>query len=50
MGRRGRALKTMAETVRINPIEKRLLVAAAVVAGLKAETALELAHRFGKGI
>ena len=50
MGRRGRALRTMAQAARLNPAEKRVPVAAAVVAGLPAETALKVAHRFGKGI
>ena len=50
MGRRADALRTMAETARLNPAEKRIPVAAAVVAGLPAETALKAAHRFGKGI
>jgi glycosyltransferase involved in cell wall biosynthesis len=50
MGRRGQALRTMAEAARLNPVEKRLPVAAAVLVGLPAETALKVAHRFGKGI
>lgn len=50
MGDRRRALKTVAETIRLRPTEKRLPLALAVVAGLKAETALKAAHRFGKGI
>ncbi len=50
MGQRRRALRTMVETARLNPTEKRLPVAAAVVAGLPAEAALKVAHRFGKGI
>ncbi len=50
MGHRAAAMRTMAETARLNPAEKRLPVAAAVVAGLPAETAMKAAHRFGKGI
>jgi len=50
MGRRREALKTVAETVRLKPTEKRLPLALAVAAGLKAESALKAAHRFGKGI
>lgn len=50
MGERGRALRTIAATARLRPTEKRLALALAVTAGLKAETALKFAHRFGKGI
>lgn len=50
MGERARALRTIAATARLRPTEKRLPLALAVVAGLKAESALKLAHRFGKGI
>ena len=50
MGRRSRALRTMIEAARLNPVERRVPVAAAVAVGLPAETALKVAHRFGKGI
>lgn len=50
MGDRSAAVRTMIETARLRPSEKRLPLAVAVVAGLKAETALKAAHRFGKGI
>lgn len=50
MGERGRALRTVAATARLHPLEKRLPLALAVAAGLKAETVLKLAHRFGRGI
>ncbi|MEM7326300.1 MAG: glycosyltransferase family 2 protein [Actinomycetota bacterium] len=50
MGKRGEALRTIASTAKLRPLEKRLPLALAVVAGLKAETALKVAHRFGKGI
>ncbi|MCP3993143.1 MAG: glycosyltransferase family 2 protein [Actinomycetia bacterium] len=50
MRRRGEALRTMAKTARLNPIEKRLPVAAAVLGGVPAEIVLKLAHRFGRGI
>ena len=50
MGDRARALKTIAATARLRPTEKRLPLAIAVAAGLKAESALKVAHRFGKGI
>lgn len=50
MGQRKRALRTVAETLRLNPTEKRVPLALTVIAGLKAETALKLAHRFGRGI
>ncbi|MEM7275109.1 MAG: glycosyltransferase family 2 protein [Actinomycetota bacterium] len=50
MGRRSQALSTVAEIVRLRPFEKRVPLALAVVCGLKAETALKAAHRFGKGI
>lgn len=50
MGRRGDALATIVSTARLRPTEKRLPLALAVVGGLKAETALQVAHRFGKGI
>ncbi|MDH5521369.1 MAG: glycosyltransferase family 2 protein [Acidimicrobiia bacterium] len=50
MGDRTRALRTIAATARLHPTEKRLPLALAVAAGLKAESALKLAHRFGKGI
>ena len=50
MGQRKESMSTMAEIVKIQPTEKRLPLAAAVLCGLKAETALKYAHRFGKGI
>ncbi len=50
MGDRIGALRIVAATLRLRPTEKRLPLALAVVGGLKAETALEVAHRFGKGI
>ena len=50
MGQRGRALATVAETVRLRPAEKRWALALAVAAGLPAERALAWAHRFGRGI
>jgi glycosyltransferase involved in cell wall biosynthesis len=50
MGRRREALRTVAETARLKPTEKRLPLALAVAAGLKAERALKIAHRFGRGI
>ena len=50
MGNRIDALRTVAETARLRPTEKRLPLAMAVAAGLKAESALKVAHRFGKGI
>ncbi len=50
MGERARALKTAAATARLNLMEKRIPLALAVAAGLKAESALKVAHRFGKGI
>lgn len=50
MGKRREALGTIISTAKIRPFEKRLPLALAVVAGLKAETALKVAHRFGKGI
>ncbi len=50
MGDRRRALKTIAETARLSPTEKRLPLAVAVLGGLKAETALKAAHKLGKGI
>ncbi len=50
MGERTRALRTIVATARLHPTEKRLPLALAVAAGLKAESALKVAHRFGKGI
>ena len=50
VGDRRGALRAVAETVRLRPTEKRVPLALAVVAGLKAETALRAAHRLGKGI
>jgi glycosyltransferase involved in cell wall biosynthesis len=50
MGRRMRAVRTMARVARLNPLEKRLPLAAAVAVGLPAESALKAAHKFGKGI
>jgi len=50
MGRRGDAIKTVLSAARLHPTEKRLPLALAVACGLKAETALKAAHRFGKGI
>ena len=50
MGDRARALKTIVATAAFRPTEKRLPLALAVAAGLKAESALKIAHRFGKGI
>ena len=50
MGRRKQALRTIVEIARLNPAEKRVPLAVAVAAGLPAETALKVAHRFGKGI
>ncbi len=50
MGDRSGALKIAAETVRLSPTEKRVPLALAVIGGLKAETALKAAHKFGKGI
>ena len=50
MGDWSRALRTVAATARLRPMEKRLPLALAVIAGVKAESALKLAHRFGKGI
>ncbi len=50
MGERGGALATIIATAKLRPTEKRLPLAAAVLCGLKAETALKLAHRLGKGI
>jgi glycosyltransferase involved in cell wall biosynthesis len=50
MGKRREALQTIVATAKLRPLEKRLPLALAVVAGLKAETALKVAHRFGKGI
>lgn len=50
MGDRSDALRTMVETARLHPVEKRVPLALAVTCGLKAETALKAAHRFGKGI
>ena len=50
MGKRREALQAIAETAKLRPLEKRIPLALAVVAGLKAETALKVAHRFGKGI
>jgi glycosyltransferase involved in cell wall biosynthesis len=50
MGDRAGAWSTIVETAKLRPTEKRLPLALAVMAGLKAETALKLAHRFGKGI
>ncbi len=50
MGDRGGAVKTVVETFRLNPLEKRNPVALAVAAGLPAGTALKAAHRLGKGI
>ncbi len=50
MGERARALRTVLATVRLRPTEKRLPLALAVAAGLKAEWVLKFAHRFGKGI
>lgn len=50
MGRRREALATIIEIIGLRQFEKRVPLALAVLAGLKAETALKLAHRFGKGI
>lgn len=50
MGRRIRALRTMAQVARLNPMEKRLALAAAVAIGLPAESALKAAHKYGKGV
>jgi glycosyltransferase involved in cell wall biosynthesis len=50
MGQRLRALNTVAATIRLKPTEKRWPLALAVAAGLKPETALRAAHRFGRGI
>lgn len=50
MGRRSAALRTMLATARLRPLEKRLPVALAVLAGLPAEKVLGAAHRFGKGV
>lgn len=50
MGNRRDALKVVVETARLRPTEKRLPLAVAVAVGLKAESALKVAHRFGKGI
>ena len=49
-GDRKRALQLIGETVRLRPLEKRSLVALAVVAGVPASTLLRFAHRFGRGI
>ncbi len=50
MGDRRRALRTVAEIIRLNPTEPRWPVAVAVAAGLPAATVLRTAHRLGKGI
>jgi glycosyltransferase involved in cell wall biosynthesis len=50
IGQRLGALSVVAEILRLNPAEKRWPLALAVAGGLKAETALAWAHRFGKGI
>ena len=50
MGDRSGAVKTVVDTFKLNPMEKRNPVALAVAAGLPAGTALKAAHRLGKGI
>lgn len=50
MGQRFQAAAMIARTARLRPTEKRLPLAAVVACGLKAETALKAAHKFGKGI
>ncbi len=50
MGRRRRALSTIVETLRLNPLERRAPVALLVVLGVPAGAILKLLHRFGKGI
>ncbi len=50
MGDRSGAIRTVVDTFKLNPLEKRNPVALAVAAGLPAGTALKAAHRLGKGI
>ncbi len=50
MKRRGEALRTVGEIVRLKPTEKRWPVALLVAAGLPASRVLGLAHKLGKGI
>ena len=50
MGHRRDGLRTMLDVARLNPMEKRLPVAAAILAGLPPDAALRVAHRLGKGI
>ena len=50
MGHRVDALRTVLAAARLRPTEKRLPLALAVACGLRAETALRVAHRFGRGI
>jgi glycosyltransferase involved in cell wall biosynthesis len=50
MGQRAETLSMIGEIARLRPLEKRIPLAAAVMCGLKAETALKFAHRLGKGI
>ncbi len=49
-GDRKRALQLIVETVKLRPLEKRTLVALAVVLGVPAGVLLRLAHRMGRGI
>ncbi len=44
------AFETIKETFKLNPTEKRNILALIVAAGLPAEFALKQAHKFGKGI
>jgi len=50
MGHRRQALATIAKTLRHNPLERRVLLALAVIAGIYPGTVLKAAHRFGRGI
>ncbi len=50
MGERGQALRAAWDTIRLHPTEKRVPVALALTAGVKADAVLRLAHRFGRGI
>jgi glycosyltransferase involved in cell wall biosynthesis len=50
MGERRRAFRTIYETLRLSPRERRAPVALVVAAGVPAGWILKLLHRFGKGI
>jgi len=49
-GDRSRALKTIADVVRLHPTEPRSAVALAVVAGVPPQFILNTLHRFGRGV